>query len=175
MSQSHFPSPLVTKAHALINACRHHEKMIVTAESCTGGLLAGLLTEIAGSSAVVERGFVTYSNEAKTELIGTPAALISSHGAVSSEVAHAMAQGALRHSRAHISLAITGIAGPDGGTTKKPVGLVHFATSWRSSTTSPIEGTHHFEARYEPISRSFIRTATLDTALELLAESLRRI
>jgi nicotinamide-nucleotide amidase len=108
------------RAAALLKAYEQRSLMIATAESCTGGLVAALLTEIAGSSAVVERGFVTYSNEAKTELVGVPADLIAAHGAVSEPVARAMAEGALAHSRAHVAVAITGIAGPGGATAAKP-------------------------------------------------------
>ena len=108
---------------------------LATAESCTGGLIAAILTEVPGSSDVFERGFVTYSNEAKTELLGVPAELIEKHGAVSEEVARAMASGALGHSRADIAVAVTGVAGPGGGTTAKPVGLVHLAAARRGSVT----------------------------------------
>ncbi len=104
--------------------------MLATAESCTGGLVAAACTELSGSSAWFERGFVTYSNVAKTEMLGVPAALIQEHGAVSEPVAQAMAQGALRHSAAQISVAITGVAGPLGGSVDKPVGTVCFAWTW---------------------------------------------
>ena len=101
-------------------------QMMATAESCTGGMIAAACTELAGSSAWFERGFVTYSNEAKTELLGVPAALIAQHGAVSEPVARAMAEGALRHARAHIAVAVTGVAGPGGGSADKPVGSIWF-------------------------------------------------
>ena len=117
--------PLVAQAAALLAACRERGLKIATAESCTGGLIAAILTEVPGSSDVVERGFVTYSNEAKTEMLGVPAALVEQHGAVSA-VARAMAEGALAHSRADIVVSVTGVAGPGGGTPLKPVGLVHF-------------------------------------------------
>ncbi len=110
---------------------------IATAESCTGGLVAAALTEIAGSSDVVECGFVTYSNEAKQKMLGVPAATLKRHGAVSSETAAAMAAGALKHSPADISLAITGIAGPGGGSKQKPVGLVYFAAACRGGDYFP--------------------------------------
>ncbi|MBF9266417.1 CinA family protein, partial [Acidovorax cattleyae] len=100
--------------------------MMATAESCTGGMIAGACTDLAGSSQWFERGFVTYSNTAKTELLGVPAALIDTHGAVSEPVARAMAEGALRHSRAHAALSVTGVAGPGGGSVAKPVGTVWF-------------------------------------------------
>ncbi len=115
---------LKQRAAALLEAYRQRGLMVATAESCTGGLIAGLLTEVPGSSAVVERGFVTYSNEAKTEMLGLPADLIAQHGAVSEPVARAMAAGALGRSRADVAVSITGIAGPEGGTPEKPVGLV---------------------------------------------------
>ncbi|MBL8703710.1 MAG: CinA family protein [Rhodospirillales bacterium] len=118
----------------LLDHFRHAKLKLATAESCTGGMVAGILTEIAGSSDVVERGFVTYSNEAKAELLGVPMALIAAHGAVSEEVARAMAAGALAHSRADVAVSITGIAGPGGGSAAKPVGLVHFAAARRAGT-----------------------------------------
>ena len=111
----------------------HKGWMLATAESCTGGLIAGACTELAGSSAWFERGFVTYSNAAKSEMLGVPYWLIERHGAVSEDVARAMAGGALTHSRATLSVAVTGIAGPDGGTPEKPVGLVYFAAGRRDT------------------------------------------
>ena len=121
-----FPPALIATAESLLATLRARKLMIAAAESCTGGLIAGVLTEIAGSSDVVERGFVTYSNEAKNELIDVPMALIEANGAVSREVALAMAAGALEHSRADVAVAVTGVAGPGGGSEAKPVGLVHF-------------------------------------------------
>jgi nicotinamide-nucleotide amidase len=109
--------------------------MIATAESCTGGLIAAALTAITGSSSVVDRGFVTYTNEAKSEMLGVPASLIEAHGAVSEPVARAMAEGALRHSRADIAVSVTGIAGPGGATPTKPVGLVHLAVASKGHET----------------------------------------
>ena len=120
---------LVEEAAALLAACRERGLKLATAESCTGGLIAAILTEVPGSSDVFERGFVTYSNEAKTEMLGVSAALIEKHGAVSAEVARAMAEGALRNSRADIAVSVTGVAGPGGGTAEKPVGLVHFGAA----------------------------------------------
>ena len=117
---------LYSLAEATLAALRARGWMVVTAESCTGGLIAGALTEIAGSSDVVDRGFVTYSNAAKIEMLGVPAEMIAAHGAVSAEVARAMAEGALVRSRAQIAVAVTGIAGPGGGSAGKPVGLVWF-------------------------------------------------
>ncbi|HBQ34211.1 MAG TPA: damage-inducible protein CinA, partial [Ochrobactrum anthropi] len=113
------------KAIAVLEACRKAGVMIAMAESCTGGLIAGCLTDIAGSSDVVDRGFVTYSNEAKAEMIGVPMELINRVGAVSKEVALSMAEGALSRSRAGVTVAVTGVAGPGGGSDEKPVGLVH--------------------------------------------------
>src|SRR5271168_2570870 len=122
-----FSPALTDRASALIARYASLGLKIATAESCTGGLVAALLTEIPGSSAVVERGFVTYSNAAKRELLGVPAATLETHGAVSEATARAMALGALAHSRAQVAVSVTGIAGPDGGSAEKPVGLVHFA------------------------------------------------
>jgi nicotinamide-nucleotide amidase len=118
-------------AKNVLQLARSHGLKIATAESCTGGLVAGALTEIAGSSDVVDRGFVTYSNESKQTMLGVPAATLKRHGAVSAETAAAMANGALKHSLADITVAITGIAGPGGGSKQKPVGLVHFAAASR--------------------------------------------
>lgn len=161
-----FPRSHIDAAQALLAILRHRNMRLVTAESCTGGLIAGLLTEIAGSSAVVERGYVTYSNEAKIECLGVPAQLILQHGAVSREVAEAMAVGALAHSHADIAIAVTGIAGPDGGTVSKPVGLVHLAAHHRGHLT------RHMECRFGDIGRTAIRLATVAEALELLKRSL---
>ncbi|MGE3065164.1 MAG: CinA family protein [Hyphomicrobiaceae bacterium] len=156
-----FPTDMLQEAERLLADLRAAGLKLATAESCTGGLIAGLLTEIAGSSDVVERGFVTYSNEAKAEAIGVPAALIAAHGAVSAEVARAMAEGALAHSRADIAVAVTGVAGPGGGTAAKPVGLVHFAAAQRGET-------RHLEQRYGARTRSEIRLATVRDALALV-------
>ncbi|MCI0570054.1 MAG: nicotinamide-nucleotide amidohydrolase family protein, partial [Myxococcaceae bacterium] len=126
-----FPEPMLQQAEALLAACRRAGLRVVTAESCTGGLVSACLTAVAGASDVVERGFVTYSNEAKTELLGVPGALLAAHGAVSAEVAAALAEGALARSRADLAVSVTGIAGPGGGTPTKPVGLVFIATTRR--------------------------------------------
>lgn len=160
-----FDADLITRATALIDTLRNANLTIATAESCTGGLLAGLLTEIPGSSDVVERGYVTYSNAAKIEAIGVPTDLIATHGAVSAEVARAMAQGALRASRADMAVAITGVAGPGGGSDEKPVGLVHLAVARRGAQTS------HRECRFGDIGRSAVRHATLGVALEMVERS----
>jgi nicotinamide-nucleotide amidase len=146
---------LVAEAAELLAACRAKGLKIATAESCTGGLIAAILTEVAGSSDVFERGFVTYSNEAKTELIGVPAALINKHGAVSAEVAKAMAEGALKHSRADIAVSVTGVAGPGGGSTEKPVGLVHFGAVRRGGLVI------HREKRFGDLGRGAVRLASV--------------
>ncbi len=138
---------LVKEAEALLAACRARGVTLATAESCTGGLIAAILTEVAGSSDVFERGFVTYSNAAKSEALGVPSALIETHGAVSAEVARAMAEGALKNSRADIAVAVTGVAGPGGGTPEKPVGLVHFGAARRGGKTL------HHEQRFGDIGR----------------------
>jgi nicotinamide-nucleotide amidase len=126
---------LYRTAGRLLDLYRRCGLHIATAESCTGGLVAGTLTDIAGSSDVVDCGFVTYSNEAKQAMLGVPAAILARHGAVSGETAAAMALGALKNSRADIAVAITGIAGPGGGTREKPVGLVYFAAASRDGRT----------------------------------------
>ena len=158
---------LIPKAETLLATLRARKLMLATAESCTGGLIAGVLTEIAGSSDVVERGFVTYSNEAKTELIGVPADMIAAHGAVSREVALAMAAGALARSRADIAVAVTGVAGPGGGTAAKPVGLVHLAAERRGRP--PV----HRGCRFGDIGRHGIRMATIAVAFEMVDELAR--
>ncbi|MES2533491.1 MAG: CinA family protein [Pseudomonadota bacterium] len=134
--------------------------MMATAESCTGGLIAGACTDLAGSSAWFERGFVTYSNEAKTELIGVDAALIAAHGAVSEPVARAMAAGAIAHSRAQVSVAVTGVAGPTGGSAEKPVGTVWFGWS--------VDGQLRTERRRFDGDRAAVRAATVQHALNTL-------
>lgn len=134
---------------------------IVTAESCTGGLVAAALTGIPGSSAVLDRGFVTYSNAAKSEMLGIPASMIEAHGAVSQVVAEAMARGALAHSHAEIAVSITGIAGPGGATETKPVGLVHFGCATASTAW-------HRECRFGDLGRSEVRNASVLVALNML-------
>lgn len=157
-----FDQELTDRAARLLQAMRSKSLKVATAESCTGGLIAGLLTEIPGSSDVVERGFVTYSNEAKMELLGVPKATLDTVGAVSKETAIAMAAGALRASRATVSVAVTGVAGPGGGTAQKPVGLVHLCVLRAG------QNPRHFEARYGDLGRGGIRLATIATALDLL-------
>ena len=160
------PAPdLEKRAGEIIRLYSERGLKIVTAESCTGGLVAGCLTAIAGSSAVVERGFVTYSNEAKIELLSVPPELIASVGAVSAETAAAMAHGALSHSRADIAVSVTGIAGPGGGSADKPVGLVHFACAARNERPKLVE------KRFGDIGRAPVRQKSVEVALDLLAEA----
>jgi nicotinamide-nucleotide amidase len=161
-----FPEDLIISARLLLDDCRQQNLRIVTAESCTGGLLAGLLTEIAGSSDVVDRGFVTYSNRAKQEMLGVPGDMIADFGAVSEPVARAMAEGALEESNAHIALSITGVAGPGGGTRFKPVGLVHFACSRVNRTI------RHQSHEFGDIGRSQIRLESLRVALSMMADAI---
>ena len=151
---------------ALLSLYRAKRLRLATAESCTGGMIAAALTDIAGSSDVVERGFVTYSNEAKTEMLGVPADLIAKFGAVSEQVAREMAQGALRHAHADVTVAVTGVAGPGGGSTEKPVGLVYLATARKGGET-------RCERKLFSGDRAAIRRATVARALEMLAEAVR--
>jgi nicotinamide-nucleotide amidase len=160
-----FDADLTATAAALLACYRQAGMRIVTAESCTGGLIAACLTEIAGSSDVVERGFVTYSNEAKTEMLGVPTTTLQEHGAVSSHTAKAMAAGALTHSRADVAVAVTGIAGPGGGSAAKPVGLVYIAAQ-RRDHTAEIER-HMFTG-----DRNAIRMESVAAALDLLRHQL---
>jgi nicotinamide-nucleotide amidase len=155
---------LRSAATAVLDACRARGLKVATAESCTGGLVAGALTEIAGSSDVVDRGFVTYSNEAKEQMLGVPAETLRAHGAVSRETAEAMARGAIAHSNADLAVAITGIAGPGGGSAEKPVGLVHFAAATRKGALT------HCEMRYGDIGRSEVREKSVLQALAMLRE-----
>lgn len=157
------PPDLTETAQALLARADDAAIMIACAESCTGGLVSALLTEIPGSSSVVERGFVTYSNEAKTEMLGVPAALIAAHGAVSREVARAMAEGALLKSNADIAVSITGVAGP-GSDGRKPAGLVHFALAARGR---PVR---HCVRRFGDRGRDAVRRASVETALGLLSD-----
>jgi nicotinamide-nucleotide amidase len=154
------------EAGALIREFAGKGLKIATAESCTGGLIAASLTDIPGSSDVFERGFVTYSNESKTELLGIPASLIAEHGAVSEQVARAMSAGALAHSPADVAIAVTGIAGPGGGTAEKPVGLVYVAAAQRGGGQSVQR--HLFDGDRESVRLSTVRAA-LALALSLVA------
>ena len=149
-------------AATLLDLCKARKLMLATAESCTGGLVAGALTDIAGSSAVVDRGFVTYTNEAKEQMLDVPRETLDRHGAVSRETAEAMARGALAHSRADIAVAITGIAGPSGGSAAKPVGLVHFAAATRGGALA------QEEKRYGEIGRAEVRRQSVLQALAML-------
>jgi nicotinamide-nucleotide amidase len=153
---------LSKRAATLLEACRAKGLKIATAESCTGGLVAALLTSIAGSSDVVDCGFVTYSNTAKQKMLGVPAYLLERHGAVSQRCAVAMAEGALAHSIADIAVSITGIAGPGGGSPTKPVGFVHFACAIKGGTTQ------HRRENFGDIGRDEVRNASVIVALELL-------
>lgn len=158
---------IYVKAKTLLDAARAKGLRLATAESCTGGLVAAALTDIAGASDVFERGFVTYSNEAKRGMLGVPWPLIETHGAVSAEVARAMALGAIDRSPADIAVAVTGVAGPGGGSAEKPVGLVHFACARRNG------GVDHIERRFGSLPRADIRAASVAQALDMLTESVR--
>lgn len=153
-------------ARRVLAAAERQGLMLATVESCTGGLIAAALTDIAGSSSVVERGFVTYSNQAKAELVGVAGSLIAEHGAVSREVAIAMAEGALLHAPVDLAVSVTGVAGPGGGSAEKPVGLVHMAAA---RTGRPAL---HAEHRFGDIGRSAVREASVEAALSLLLQQL---
>ena len=156
-----FESEMTEQASRLIDLCRRKHLMLATAESCSGGLIAALITSGPGSSDVFDAGFVTYSNAAKTAMIGVPMELIMRFGAVSADVARAMAEGALRHSKADIAVAVTGIAGPSGGTQQKPVGLVHCAASSRRGNVL------HQELLLGDIGRDAVRYATMARAVSM--------
>lgn len=158
---------ITERASRVLDVCRAAGLMVATAESCTGGLVVGALTEIAGSSDVVDRGFVTYSNAAKQQMLGVPEAILAAHGAVSEETARAMARGALAASQAQLSVAVTGIAGPGGATETKPVGLVHFAAAKKGGMVL------HREERFGDIGRAEVRRRSVLVALEML-ETLAR-
>ena len=157
---------LVAQAHALLEAARSGGDTIAAAESCTGGLVAATLTAVPGASGIFERGFVTYSNAAKSAMLGVPVWLIERHGAVSEDVARAMAGGALNRSRASLAVAVTGIAGPDGGSDEKPVGLVHFAAGRRDTPML------HERVEFGDLGRNEIRRLSVERALTLLAKLL---
>ena len=162
-----FAHDIAEAARAVLDACRTRQLRLATAESCTGGLIGAALTAIPGSSDVVERGFITYSNEAKSQMLGVPADLIVRKGAVSMEVAMAMAEGALKHTAVELTVAVTGVAGPGGGSDAKPVGLVHIATAKRG-------GAHLHEAcRFGPLWRDEIREASVRHALKLLLNTIQ--
>jgi nicotinamide-nucleotide amidase len=159
-----FSSDLLEKAEAVLEAYRKKGWMLATAESCTGGLISGCLTEIAGSSDVVERGFVTYTDTAKMEMLGVAAATLERVGAVSGEVAEEMAAGALAHAPVHATVSATGIAGPGGGSAEKPVGLVYFGMATR-------QGLRSHERRVLSGDRSEIRRRSVSIALDLLLDA----
>ena len=161
-----FDQALLTIAEQLLAACRAKGLKISTVESCTGGLVAGLLTEIAGSSDVVDRGFVTYSNAAKIQSVGVSEQLIATHGAVSEPVAIAMAEGGLRHSQADLCVALTGVAGPGGGSSEKPVGLVHLAVAVKGQST------RHARCFFDVPTRAGIRKAAVSKALAMMQEAI---
>ena len=160
-----FHSSIITLAQMVNHTLIARRQMIVTAESCTGGLIAGALTDVPGSSEAVFGGYVTYANEAKSGMIGVDRDLIRAHGAVSEPVARAMAEGARKTSGAAVAIAVTGIAGPGGGTEGKPVGLVHFAYADPDRTI-------HLERRYGDLGRQIVREATVKDALGLVLDGL---
>ena len=162
------PQDIEATAESVIGHAIRAGLMIATAESCTGGLVAGALTAIAGSSAVVDRGFVTYSNEAKMEMLGVPQDVLARFGAVSEPTARAMAEGAKANSRAQIAVSVTGIAGPGGGSDDKPVGLVHFAIAGPEGTVA------HVEKRFGAIGRDQVRLKSVRIALGLLLDAAAR-
>ena len=151
----------------IVQRCTDSAKLVVTAESCTGGLIAGAITNIAGSSAALERGFVTYSNASKNEMLGVPAEMIEEHGAVSEEVARAMVIGALTHSRASFGVAVTGVAGPSGGSEEKPVGLVYIAAATKQPQRVVVS-----RELFPDNGRASIREATVRQALTMLLDQL---
>jgi nicotinamide-nucleotide amidase len=160
-----FPDAFQRRAADLIATCRTKGLLVATAESCTGGLLAALITAIPGSSDVFERGFVTYSDVAKFECLGVSPLILKDFGAVSEEAARAMAAGALAHSAAGITLSITGIAGPGGGSPGKPIGLVYFGLAHRGG------GIDGVEKRFGDLGRDAVRSAAIAVAIELLLEA----
>lgn len=160
--------PLHKAASDLLDLCRSRGLKLATAESCTGGLVAAALTEIPGSSHVVDRGFVTYSNDAKQAMLGVPEATLRTYGAVSRQTAEAMVKGALAHAQADVAVAITGIAGPGGGSAEKPVGLVHIAAASRDGRLE------HRERRYGDLGRGEVRRRAALDALTLLSEMAAR-
>ena len=162
-----FSLEIETMARLLIDEARAKSLRIVTAESCTGGLVAAALCAVPGASDVFERGFVTYTNRAKQEMLGVSGDLMADLGAVSEPISRMMAEGALENSHAHVSVAITGIAGPNGGTPMKPVGTVHFATSRANQSV------HHRHEIFDLDSREEIQLAAVLVALEMLRDRLR--
>ena len=161
-----FSDDLIAQADAVLECCRQMGMTLATAESCTGGLIAGCLTEIAGSSDVVDCGYVTYSNQAKMDLLRVPADMLEENGAVSEQVARAMAEGALEQSRTDLAVAVTGVAGPGGGSAEKPVGLVHIACARKEHQTL------HLRCSFGDQGRGEIRELTVLSALELVMKQL---
>jgi nicotinamide-nucleotide amidase len=153
---------IVDAAKQLLAVCKRKNLLVATAESCTAGLVAGTLTEIPGVSSILDRGYITYSNQSKHEMLGVPEAILDRHGAVSRETAEAMARGVLGHSHIHLAVSVTGIAGPDGGSDEKPVGLVHFAVATRSGKLV------HAEKRYGNVGRSQVRKESVLQAFRML-------
>lgn len=160
-----FNSALIDETTELLNICKRLNITLTTAESCTGGMISALLTEIPGSSAVIHKSYVTYANTAKHAILGVASDILKDKGAVSEEVVRAMAEGAVMISGAHISVAVSGIAGPDGGTTDKPVGTVHFATHYKSETT-------HDCQHFGDLGRHEVRMATVEHAINMLVNRL---
>jgi nicotinamide-nucleotide amidase len=155
---------IVDAAKQLLAICQRKNLLVATAESCTAGLVAGTLTEIPGVSSILDRGYITYSNQSKHEMLGVAEAILDRQGAVSRETAEAMARGVLGHSRVHLAVSVTGIAGPDGGTKEKPVGLVYFAVATRSGKLV------HAEKRYGDVGRSQVRKESVLQAFRMLHE-----
>lgn len=162
-----FSLEIQTLARLIVDDARERSLRLVTAESCTGGLVAGAICQVAGASDVFERGFVSYSNRAKQEQLGVSGDMIADLGAVSEPIARMMAEGALEHSHAHVAVAITGVAGPGGGTPMKPVGTVHFATARANQSV------HHRMEMFDLDDRQEIQLAAVQTALEMLRDRLR--
>lgn len=160
-----YPADIEDKAASIVAIFAARGLTVATAESCTGGLIIGALTEISGSSAVVDRGFITYSNQAKIDLLGVQAETLERHGAVARQTAVEMVEGALNRSACDAAVAVTGIAGPGGGSAEKPVGLVHLAAKSRNGALL------HREMHYGNVGRSEVRLATVRTALEMLMEA----
>ena len=160
-----FSAALSEKANAILAACKQQGVTLATVESCTGGLLSAILTELPGSSRMFTHGFVTYANEAKSEMVGVDAVLIEEYGAVSEPVARAMAEGALKTCSASLAISITGIAGPDGGSAEKPVGTVHFAAAMKGKPTI------HQRLVFTG-DRSAIRLAAVNAALDMIVAEL---
>ncbi len=156
-----FDAMLIEKAERLLKTCGERHMRVATAESCTGGLIAALLTEIPGSSVVIGRSFITYSNRAKREVLNVPAELLKQHGAVSEQVVRAMAQNTFDMTTAHLTVAVSGIAGPGGGSAEKPAGTVHMATA-------TADGVTHMCHQFGDIGRTQVRLATVNAAMDMM-------